>query len=362
MLAPPTSWRRVLLRERRLLLLCGASALAHALVLGLLARSQPRLQKSAPAPALTVALRGGAQAAPAALAGAAAAGADRALPPRPLPPPPLSRSLRPAATAAVQAASPRAQDDAAVTLPARAGAGWDVQGEGSDSSAPHLPGMQAVQPPPPARLAYAVTRQADARTPGGSSSGGAFLDWRPGDGGYRLTLGGAGSALGAIESSGQMADGGFVPLQTRADDGAVRFDWAAASASFSRDAIGAIGNSAAMVGADAQDRASMLMRLAGIGLGGAVQLDRPVELQVAGSAGVATVVFERVLDEQDGVPLATALGPLETVHLRQKCSPRQACLDVWLAPQRNWLPVQLRLTGADGSVTTQTVTAIEAPP
>ena len=104
----------------------------------------------------------------------------------------------------------------------------------------------------------------------------------------------------------------------------------------------------------------MLMRLAAIGLGGAMQLERGIELQVAGGDVLATVVLEKVGSGED--TLATALGPLAVVHLRQKSQPGQACLEVWLAPQRNFYPVQIRLTGADGSVLTQTVTAIGPPP
>ena len=351
MLAPPATWRRVLLRERRLLLLCAVSTVAHALVLGMLARSQPRLRQNAPPPALAVSLHGGAPAAPAPVVSAPADGQQAPLAPRS-----LSRS-GPAPRASGRAALPAPDPATAASAPAptRSGAGWDVAADGADNSAPHLPGMQAVQAPPSAALAYAVTRQESADG-AASDAGAAFLDWRLAEGSYRLQVGGAGSALGEIGSSGQMADAGFVPLETRAGDALIEFDWTASRASFSRGALSR--SAAAMVTSDAQDRASMLIRLAGIGLAGANQFDRPVELQVAGSDGVGKVVFEKI--EHGDEQLATSLGPLATVHLRQQCTPGQACLEVWLAPARNWYPVQLRLTGADGSVLTQTVTSITA--
>ena len=100
----------------------------------------------------------------------------------------------------------------------------------------------------------------------------------------------------------------------------------------------------------------MLMRLTGIGLGGARQFAHGVNLQVAGAGGIATVLFEQVGEAEETLP--TPLGPLAALHLRQQAAPGQDRLEVWLAPQRGWLPVQLRLSRADGSVLTQTVTAI----
>ena len=98
----------------------------------------------------------------------------------------------------------------------------------------------------------------------------------------------------------------------------------------------------------------MLMRLAAIGLAAPGQLDAGIELQVAGANGIGTVRFENAGMET----IDTALGAIECLHLRQQTSAGQARLEIWLAPQRSWYPLQLRLTAADGSVLTQTVTAI----
>ncbi|MDB5960270.1 MAG: hypothetical protein JWP59_1564, partial [Massilia sp.] len=243
--------------------------------------------------------------------------------------------------------------------PPRGIAGWDVGSDGGDTGQPALRGLQAVQTPPPARLAYTVTVDTGTAP---QAAGEATLEWRTGDDGYRLLLGGDSGVMGELESRGHFTDAGFVPEQVGGAD-AVSFDWAAARASFSRS------GASVAVGRDGQDRASMLMRLAGIGLAGAHQLDGGIELQVAGAEGVARVRFENLGEET----LASPLGPLLTVHLRQqerapqpgtagqpsKPAPR---LEIWFAPALSWYPVQLRLTAADGSVVTQAISAIEKTP
>lgn len=333
---------------RRLLLLCAASALVHAMVLGALARSKPRELRALPAAALAVTL------APApASERPASAPADTATATAPALVPPVALSERAsgphranAAGAALLQAAPPAAGGAP---PPSSLPGWDV-GAGSDTSGPHQPGFQAVQTPPSARLDYAVNLQAAAEAPP-SPAGSASLAWHSDDRGYRLALDGAASVLGELASNGQATDSGLAPLQARGADGAViDFDWSASRARYagSSDSVA--------ISADAQDRASMLLRLSAIGLAAAGQFDAGIELQVAGSSGLATVRFENAGVEV----IETALGPLHCIHLRQQTLPGQARLEVWLATERSWYPVQLRLVAADGSVRTQTVTRIAA--
>lgn len=334
-----------LLRQQRLALLCASSALLHLAVLAWLAGAPPRMQQAAAR--LTVQLSGMRQATttPALLPAAS-------MPATQSRPQPAPRRRTTAAAAAMddatvaEVARPAPAPPAAVLSP-----GWDVSADSADSQAPHLPGFQAVQAPPPARLTYAVTTAAA----GGAGVAGvdATLEWRLDEQGYRLSMTGV---TGTFESHGQMSDNGFAPLAASgpAADGAietVRFDWSAAQASFARS--GAV----LLVAADGQDRASMLMRLTGMGLAGAAQLAGTIELQVAGSAGLATVRFERIGDEEI---IDTALGALATVHLAQLVAPGKPRLEVWLAPQTAWYPVRLKVTAADGSSATQTLTAFAA--
>ena len=341
----------MLARERRLLALCAVSALAHLLILGVIARAQLRPPRTLPASALSLTLAPAP--ASATLAAAPAAPAQRAPAPQVLAVP---IRVRPAADQA--AATPPAPQqtpapaNASNAAPSTSRAGWDVGTTGTDTSAPHSPGFQAAQAPPSARLDYAVTASAGDAAQPPRSLGSASLEWRSGDQGYRLALLGAG-VLGELSSTGHPSDAGLVPVQARAADGGViDFDWDQARVRFAGSFAGS--SDSAAISADAQDRASMLMRLAAIGLAAPGQLDAGIELQVAGANGIGTVRFENAGMET----IDTPLGAIECLHLRQQTSAGQARLEIWLAPQRSWYPLQLRLTAADGSVLTQTVTAI----
>lgn len=229
------------------------------------------------------------------------------------------------------------------------GQGWDVAAEGDAAAVAHRPGFEAVRAPPSAVLAYAIVRDVPGQPPAGAGAG--RLEWHADDRGYRLSLAGV---MGELESRGLMNDSGFGPLEARARSGAqtlvTAFDWTASRVSF--EGTGA-GVGAAVTG-DGQDRASMLMRLSGMGLAGTVQLNGSIELLVAGAGGVAVVRFERLGEEE----IDSALGKLATVHLMQVTQPGSARLDVWLAPSHSWYPVQVRVTAPDGTALTQTVTLV----
>ena len=358
-----------LLRRQRLPLLCASSALLHLAALAWLAALPPRPRQEAARltvrldevsrqSALMAPLHAAPAPAPAPAPGPAetpAAAAEQPAPPaRRLPNTPAATAMAAMTRATttvppVMAVTPMTPATPAATAPVAALPGWDVSAAGDATEAAHLPGFQAVQAPPPARLTYAVTT---AQAGGPERAGGsASLEWRLLENGYSLAMTGV---SGQFASTGQMSDNGFVPLSSsaRASDGAtdtVQFDWSAAQASFGRS------GAQVLVASDGQDRASMLMRLAGMGLAGAAQLAGTIELQVAGSDGLATVRFERIGDEE---LISTAIGAVRTVHLAQQSAPGQARLDVWLAPQYGWHPVRLKVTAADGSSATQTVTAL----
>jgi hypothetical protein len=315
----------VLARERRLLALCAASALLHIAVL-FIGRAAPRERPEPAAPRLSVRLAG-----PPAPAAAA-------------PPPSPSPLARPAPSAAAPGALATASTPA-VSAAATSGEGWSAVPDNDDSAAQHVPGHQAVQLPPSALLAYAVTSSAPGQVP--AAAGAAQLEWRVTQADYQMSMQGVTGSLG---SRGQLTDAGFAPIEARETSGGADtvtgFDWAKSQVRFERGAAG--------LPADGQDRASVLMLLAGIGLAEPMQVKDTLEFFVAGSGAAGTVRFQVVGPED----LDTRIGTIASVHLMQLVRPGQARLDVWLAPAHSWYPVQLRVSAPDGSVSTQSITSI----
>ena len=212
-----------------------------------------------------------------------------------------------------------------------------------------MPSRYRVRMPEPVLLTYTQTRQAPGGPPQAMPA--ARIDWRSDGEHYLLEVDGV---LGRLSSQGGSGDAGVRPRSavdenggsrkvTEFDNGEVRF----------RDSGRSVPDSVGI-----QDRASLLMQLAGIGLGEPEQLRGTVEVVVAGALEATIERFEMA-----GVELLpTPLGPIEAWHLAQPAVPGRPRLEVWLAPARGWLPVQLRLTGADGVAATQTVSAIAAQP
>ena len=56
--------------------------------------------------------------------------------------------------------------------------------------------------------------------------------------------------------------------------------------------------------------------------------------------------------------LDTAQGSLRTLHLSKVRQPNEEWVDIWLATDHQYLPVKIRLTGKEGSVAEQVVSAI----
>ena len=151
----------------------------------------------------------------------------------------------------------------------------------------------------------------------------AQLDWEYRDGAWRLRLDGV---LGELQSEGGEDDAGIAPDRTRG---------------------GSLGS---------QDPASVLMQLAGIGLAEPDQVQDVIDIVVAGAAGARIARWQVVGKEE----LATPAGVFATMRLAQLAPAGEARVEVWLAPQRSWLPVQLRVTRADGSIANQVVTQLES--
>ena len=273
-----------------------------------------------------------------------------------LPAPPTAHATEPPAQA--QAAAPAAPLPAAApALPAQSAA---ATGAPAPAPAPasamtpgvaalRMPGRYRVRLPSSATLRYAVTRTA----PGQAAVAGepAQLVWESTGKGYRLRVEGV---LGLLESEGGGDDAGIAPVQASEAGPA----GGASVTRFNRE-TGQI-ERGPLAASDplrlgSQDRASVLIQLAGIGLAEPDQVQDALDLVVAGAAGVRIVRWQVVGNED----LATPAGVLATVHLVQLAPAGEARVELWLASQQQWLPVQLRVTGSDGTVANQVVTGIE---
>lgn len=346
-----------LARHARLLALCGLSLLLHLLALALFA---PRLDladqgppgtplalrlETAPPPAaapLAQATQAAqAEAAPAPAVPGAAAAPERRLAAAPSASLPPMTPLLPAPSSA--------GPPAAAPVPAEAA---PAPGTPAGAIPRQMPGRYLVRTPPSARLSYALQRARPGRAP--EDEGEAQIVWEAEGGRYQLRVEGV---LGLLESEGGSDDAGIAPLQASAhqadgSDRITRFDRAVGRIDF------ASSGQSAPLGLGSQDRASLLMQLAGIGLAQPEQMQDVIEILVGGPAGAEVARFQ-VLGRET---LATGAGALATVRLAELAAPGRPRLELWLAPQHHWMPAQLRVTDTDGSVATQVLTRIETSP
>lgn len=108
----------------------------------------------------------------------------------------------------------------------------------------------------------------------------------------------------------------------------------------------------------AQDKASFLMQLASIGNADERQFyaGREFEIQVAEERDAALFHFLVTGKEE----INTKLGKISTWHLLRAARPGSynSQLDIWLAPDFGWYPVQIRNTESNGTVTEQSATKL----
>jgi hypothetical protein len=302
-------------RYRRLVVLGVVSLLLHVLAIGFIARA-PVVART-PSAALAVRLQAAPLPPP-----AAAASADSAAAAAPLPRPPV----RPAARAAPALA--------------RAATGASAQEGAGSTPLVEPPGRYRVQVPASATLDYTLTR------PDGTQAQ-VQIAWQTTGMAYTVAADGV---AGPMASTGAIGDTGIEPQESRLR----RSDGSAVVATFAADGL-AIDARRYEHRTGSQDPASMLLQLTGMGLARPDQLRDAFALHVATADGPVVMQFKVTGDED----LATPLGSFMTRHLVQVVPAGAPRLEIWLAPERNWLPVQLRLYASDGTVSTQAITRIE---
>ena len=215
------------------------------------------------------------------------------------------------------------------------------------------PGYYQSSPSSSARVDYRLTLAG----PGTATrdDGSARLTWETDGSSYRLELDGV---LGHLSSEGGLDDMGVAPRRALEPLGAGR-----ATTLFDRQQqmiVSAIGAWRAPLFGGSQDTGSVLLQLGGMGRSMETQLLSVTRIWVGGAPG-ARLERYRMMGRET---IETGIGAIDAVHLVRLAPPDMPdapLLEVWFAPAHAWLPVQLRLTTADGQVRTQTVSAIEAP-
>jgi len=106
----------------------------------------------------------------------------------------------------------------------------------------------------------------------------------------------------------------------------------------------------------AQDKASLPLQLTAIARGDPQQLSGNIDILVGEDRDASVFSFVVLGQEQ----IDTAMGKIATWHLARPPKPGSynSRLDLWLAPDYGWMPVQIRNLEASGAVTTQTVNNI----
>lgn len=216
-----------------------------------------------------------------------------------------------------------------------------------------------VDMPPSADITLDVART-DAN--GTKWSGDALLSWRVTPSGYRVKVEAgirvvfAHVNLLTLTSEGTVGDEGFVPtLMTEKRRGramtATHFNRQDGTLTFS-----ASGLKYPLV-PGAQDKASVPLQLTAIARGDSKQLSGNIDILVGEDRDASVFTFTVAGQEQ----LDTPLGRIATWHLVRPPKPGSynSRLELWLAPDHGWYPVQIRNVEASGAVTTQTASRIE---
>jgi hypothetical protein len=320
--------------------------------------------------------------------------------PRPLPPvPPPQPALQPpplpeiAPEPVVPAAPPPGQPDAtapAVTPEsdglAAAGAAGQQTGQGGAAAgagtvqsvqqdttaqakvpAEPVPQPQPAAPearrykvdmPPSADITLGVART-DAN--GTKWSGDALLSWRVTPSSYRVRIEAgirvvfAHVNLLTLTSEGTVGDEGFVPtLMTEKRRGramtATHFNRQEGTLTFSASSL------KYPLVPGAQDKASVPLQLTAIARGDSKQLSGNIDILVGEDRDASVFTFTVAGQEQ----IDTPLGRIATWHFVRPPKPGSynSRLELWLAPDYGWYPVQIRNVEASGAVTTQTASKI----
>ncbi|WP_426341131.1 DUF3108 domain-containing protein [Pseudoduganella sp. S-14] len=295
----------------------------------------------------------------------------QAPPPKPKPKPKPPKPAPPAPEEAAPAANSAPADAGQVP----AGEPEAAAPDGQSGAAPATPAVESAQPQPEAAPPASVQRWKVALPPsarfeldvrrkdadGTNWSGSANIGWETDGATYKATQEVGISLLIArvklleVSSEGTINETGIAPAKftekrRNRSATATHFNQLEQKITFSAS------ERSVPLAAGAQDRATVLFQLAGIGRADVNQFGKPMDILVGEDRNAQLYSFLLVGEDE----LETQLGKLITWHLARPPKPGSysARLDIWLAPSLDWYPVQIRNTESNGAVTTQTVTRI----
>ena len=218
----------------------------------------------------------------------------------------------------------------------------------------------ALRPPPSGQISMRIVRTEANRNP---VYGDGEIIWDLQGSHYRMTISASLNLLVTslnlykLQSEGTIGLYGITPAistETRRNrsETATHFDHEAKTVSFSSS------NKTTEVEKGVQDKASVLMQLAAIAYAEPekFQAGREIKLQVAEERDLSTFTFiVNGLEE-----IETKAGIIKAWHVVRPPRPGSynSRLEVWLAPDYYWFPVQIRNTESNGAVTTQTMTKV----
>jgi hypothetical protein len=233
----------------------------------------------------------------------------------------------------------------------------------ADNPVTELAGLK-ITAPPSGKMHMKVVRISPNMNP---VYGLGEISWQAQDGQYQMQVQASLDLLFTslnlykLQSEGNLSANGIQPKrmsETRRgrSETATHFDYDANQLSFSSS------NKNTELSKGAQDRATIFMQLAGLGIASPEQFQpgRQISVQVAEDRDANQFIFVVIGQEE----IDTALGKIMTWHVKRP--PRtglyNSTLELWFAPAYQWYPVQIRNTETNGAVTTQTVSKISFNP
>ncbi len=229
-----------------------------------------------------------------------------------------------------------------------------------DNSNTEGPQTYPVRAPQTGTISMRIVRTEPNRSP---VYGDGVIDWEFRTGKYKMSINASldllltSINLYQMHSEGNIDVYGITPATSsekrrNRSETATHFDHEKKSVSFSSS------NKTAEIKDGAQDKASFIMQLAGIGYAepDKFQVGREIRLQVAEERDVTTFVFVVTAYEE----VETKAGKFMAWHIVRPPLPGSynSKLEIWLSPDQHWYPVQIRNTESNGAVTTQTATKI----